>query len=311
MNELKCANCGSPLHAGEFDSTVKCDFCGAEYEIVTDDNAKVELIRLKLIKEMYEDSKKEASKKPKKAAPKKKSPKMKKGCLTAIALVFVIIAVIGMIGSIFDKASEASRFRNITWSELAMGDKLPEPESTKCYVSLDSTYGLSLYVADYDKEAFNRYVTACQKMGYTVDSEKSNGTYSAYNEEGCYLDMWFYTGEDQMHIRLDAAVEMSDFIWPSEGSIAQLVPAPDSGYGKIEYDYSGRFSAYVGNTTKQDFHAYIEKVKKAGFKKNYRNREDYFEANNSKDNYIRIEFKGFNTMYIRVDVNEDGIWTLD
>ena len=314
MNELKCTNCGSPIHAGELDSIVKCDFCGAEYEIITDDNAKVELIKLKLIKEMYEDSKKEAVRKPKKPAVKKPAVKQKRkgmGCLIAIAVIVIAVIGIGIIGTVLDKVNSISSFKNITWSELSMGDVIPEPESTKCDVSLDSSYGLSLYVADYDKEAFGRYVQECQDMGFTIDSEKSNGSYYAYNQDGCYLDVWYYSSENQMHIRLDAPVDMSEFIWPSEGSVAQLVPPPESNYGKVEYDYSGRFCAYVGNTTKQDFLAYIETVKKAGFKKNYRNRENYFEANNRQDNYIRIEYKGFNTMYIRMDVNEDGIWTLD
>ena len=109
-------------------------------------------------------------------------------------------------------------------------------------------------------------------MGYTVDSDETGSIYSAYNEEGYKLDLMMLT--DYYSISLDAPEELGDLEWPDSG-IAKMLPVPKSKTGKIKEDSSGDFSALVGDTSEDDFKAYVKGCKEKGFDIDYSNGDDY------------------------------------
>lgn len=80
------------------------------------------------------------------------------------------------------------------WSKTDLGNKIPKPEVKVVEVGIDDestfmfdAYGMSL-------EQFDAYVEQCQDLGYTVDIDSDEGFYSADNDEG--YNVYLYYEED-------------------------------------------------------------------------------------------------------------------
>ncbi len=80
------------------------------------------------------------------------------------------------------------------WTETDLGNKVPKPDVKVLEAGRDDkmifmfdAYGLSL-------DQFNSYVSECKNLGYTVDESSFEGFYSADNEEG--YNVYLYYSED-------------------------------------------------------------------------------------------------------------------
>lgn len=60
-----------------------------------------------------------------------------------------------------------------------------------------------------------------------------------------------------MHINLDSAMEMETITWPGLSEMAKLLPVPKSTTGKIYSNDEDGFSVYIGNTSIDDYNAYV------------------------------------------------------
>lgn len=92
--------------------------------------------------------------------------------------------------------------------------------------------------------------------------------------------------------------DFKEIKWPTSG-VAQMLPEPESKYGEISIDSSTAFYAYIGNTTADQYDAYVEKCQEAGFSVDYTKAETYYYADNeerydlslsydSKESYMTI-----------------------
>ena len=102
-----------------------------------------------------------------------------------------------------------------------------------------------------------------------------------------------------MDISIDAPLEMSDIVWPSNG-MGALLPAPPSLKGMIESEYASGFQAYVGGMSPEAFSVYADACIAAGFNVDYRKRNDYFYGENADGAHLNLEYEGFNTMSIHL-----------
>ena len=95
-------------------------------------------------------------------------------------------------------------------------------------------------------------------------------------------------------------MEMLKIKWP-KSEIAELLPVPKSTYGKIEREANNEFVIYLGNTSKNDYKDYIDKCIDKGFIEDYERGDDYFHAKNDDGYKVDIDYRGFDTMFLRID----------
>ena len=91
---------------------------------------------------------------------------------------------------------------DLDWSEYVLSDKLPEPKTLKGRLYTDSSSSLSLYIMDVDKDEYKDYVSACRDKGYTVDISNSSTSFSAKNEEGYSLHLYYDENDKEYSINL-------------------------------------------------------------------------------------------------------------
>lgn len=229
-----------------------------------------------------------------------------RGKLTGLSTVLVVVAVLLFLPFVLlSEGSERSsgvsqKTEEFNWDDLEMGSKLPKPESTLGRVSTDSGERLRVEIDPYTLTQFKAYVKACREAGYTVDVLMPyERDFEAYNEEGYHLELYHYDSRNYMMVYLDAPIQMSSFLWPSHG-LANLVPAPQSGVGKIVSDSADYFQVYIGETSLSDYSAYVSGCIEAGFSEEYYQYDRSFSGKNADGVRLSIDYEGFQTMYLRM-----------
>ncbi len=116
---------------------------------------------------------------------------------------------------------------NFEWLDTGLCTKVPSIDSNDGSYQTNSDIELSVRVEDISYSQFEKYITECQNLGYTVDAQKGTAGYTAYNAEGYYLDLqhWGYGGKNgPLDIKVLAPrAGNSNFVWPT-GPIADYIP---------------------------------------------------------------------------------------
>ncbi len=185
----------------------------------------------------------------------------------------------------------------INWSELIIGEVIPEPTSNSGKVYSNSDNYLSVAIVELSFEQYKQYLAACKDKGFTVDSDETNTFYDAYNKDGYKLHLYYYEGENELNISLTAPMEMSQITW-STSDYGKMLPAPKSTLGKIENDDKTGLTVYIGETSLDDYNAYVAACAEKGFTFNSKKTEKNFTASNSEGYALTVDYKGNNTMYI-------------
>ncbi len=184
-----------------------------------------------------------------------------------------------------------------TWPTDGLGAMLPAPDSENIRIGyeLDDTFK-----ADIEKATsadFQAYISKCEGAGFTIDIEKSSNDFSAYNEEGYRVEFRFYDSLQCISIYLHTPKVNGTFTWPTIG-LATLLPQPQTNIGTISIDSSKQFIAYIGETSLDDYKSYVNQCIELGFNVDFSNQEKLFTADNENGVSLRLEYQGFNTMYI-------------
>lgn len=207
--------------------------------------------------------------------------------IVALILAFPFLALMG-------NKSVSKDYKDFDWNSIKLHEYLPEPKSNSGDIITNTSESLDIDIKASESD-YSEYVDACIEMGYTVDSDETGSIYSAYNEEGYKLDLMMLT--DYYSISLDAPEELGDLEWPDSG-LAKMLPVPKSKTGKIKEDSSGDFSALVGDTSEDDFKAYVKGCKEKGFDIDYSNGDDYYNAKCSDGYELEIRYKALKIMEI-------------
>ncbi|MGI6003116.1 MAG: DUF6591 domain-containing protein [Lachnospiraceae bacterium] len=101
--------------------------------------------------------------------------------------------------SILLKAPE--KMTQIAWPQSALAQTIPQPASLQGSIQEDRSDYLAVHIGDTSKDDFNDYIDACSQAGYSVDYNRSDKYYTAYNEDGHYLSIK-YMGADVMSVEL-------------------------------------------------------------------------------------------------------------
>ncbi|MBQ2439644.1 MAG: hypothetical protein II271_00405, partial [Muribaculaceae bacterium] len=150
---------------------------------------------------------------------------------------------------------------------------------------------------------YNEYVKACIDMGYTVDSEKSDLRYEAFDAEGNNVSLSYISGD--MHIIIQVPEVLSEFVWPTTG-VASEIPAPTSNLCKVTSDTSKSFRAIVGNTTIEGYNDYIKCCAEKGFDIDYIKNDESYSAKNSEGFRLNVSYVGCNRIEILIQAPKEN-----
>lgn len=216
-----------------------------------------------------------------------------------LLIVILILAVIGSLGS----SSSGRKSERIYWDKLTLGQMLPKPVKEKGSIIVDSLDNLNVNIDNISSGDYKKYISECESMGYNIESEQDSNSYSAFDKNGYGLRVSYIS--DSMSIDLEAPMKMQEISWP-KSELAGLVPQTNSKTGKISTDSEDSFFIYVGETSKDEFNAYVDKCVENGFKVDYNRGQDFYNANDSKGNYLSVRYLGNKIICIEAKKSEDN-----
>lgn len=222
----------------------------------------------------------------------------RRGCLVAVVVVVALFVITGV------SRCGGGEDERLDWPTSGLATMLPKPDSDAGSISTNDNEAFSADVDNYTQEQFDSYVAQCQEMGFTVEAMTDTDEFDAYSEDGHHLTLSFSDSQESMDIDLEAPIEMDAISWPAAGA-GSLVPAPASTTGKIDSDSSTFFLAYVGETNAEAFASYVDACSGAGFNVDYDRGDTWYSADNADGVSLRVEYRGFNTMMVRVDAPDD------
>ena len=211
--------------------------------------------------------------------------------------LFAVIALVLIVP--FVMCANNDKLEKLDWPTSGVAEKLPDPNTKYGKVHYNTEKAFSADLEKVDQSKYEKYVTKCQKKGFTEENEKSSDHYHAYDSEGYELYVSYYDYNHSISISLSAPIQMANFSWPSKG-LATMLPKPASTYGKIETDSSDQFIVYIGKTSKNDYQSYVDKVSDASFNVDYTNADTSYHAENKDGYYVEITYKRQDTMYLYI-----------
>lgn len=221
---------------------------------------------------------------------------IKMKALAGVAILVLAIIYVFVRNGTIDDIRTANTVLEIPETELS--SVMPQIEGGKGkVVTNNSTYFSVEYYGISDSE-FENYKKVCKEQGFTIDCENTGSLFDAYNSDGYNIRITYYSKE--MHITVTDAMEMRTIKWP-DSEVANLLPKPKSNYGNISTSRDNCLIVYIGNTTIDDYIEYVSACIEKGFDKDLRQSDDHYHADNADGYHVVVEYRGFNTIFIRID----------
>lgn len=224
---------------------------------------------------------------------------MRKLLVAALAVVLgTAVLLCGCSGAGSSKGEES-------WPERGISEVLPVPD----FGSLDSVFDtgdqFSADLSGVSRDDFEGYLQACKSAGFTVDAQEAGDSYEAYSSEGCFLRLSYLDSSGgSLDISLRAPIEMSTIAWPANAP-GSLAPVPPSLTGKVSLDNAETYSVYIGQMDAQEYAAYVDACIAAGFNVDHSRSDDAFSADDAAGNSIRVDYEGFETVYVSVTASDE------
>ena len=213
-------------------------------------------------------------------------------------LVIALAAAI-ILGSVFGNKKDGGE--KIEWSKIELSAQLPELPFEKGKISTNTDEELSIKIEKVSEDDFKSYMKECAAKGYSVDAEKTQSSYEAYNSAGYHLDM--YLIGDSFSLSLKAPIKFGSIAWPTS-ELGFSVPEPKSSEGKFEYEYAEHFLVYVKIADKAEYEDYIDSCSAYGLDKNYDKGDTYYRADDENGYHISVSYEGNNIMSIEASSPE-------
>lgn len=192
----------------------------------------------------------------------------------------------------------------ITDKDVIMNNVFKNSFKYKGYFESNDNDELYMHICKAKREDFNKIVKELKENGFNVEdtSEEADITdaFLAYKGKNYYVDVTYFNDDNYIEIMAIKYKKMEKIKWPTFG-IALNVPAPSSTVGYINNDSSEYFSATLDINSKDEYEAYVEAVKAAGFIHNYSTGKYYYSAENDKEYTVTVTYHENNTLDIEID----------
>lgn len=227
---------------------------------------------------------------------KKQIIKVKKGWIHFALIALAFLLLVPYVGLFNTQETRGERF---AWSDIILGEVIPEPKSNRGEIYNNSDDNLSLDIYNTSKTQYSDYVEACKDKGFTVDVEDLDSSFDAYNETGYKLSLDYFERDNRLGITVDKAIDLGVIEWPESG-LALFIPEPGSEKGKIDQDDEKGFNAYVGSVSLADYKDYTNLCANMGFTIEAKETEKTFYAKNPEGYRLDVDYEGYNTIYISI-----------
>ena len=212
--------------------------------------------------------------------------------------IHILVAIVGILLIIptMKSCGSANREENVAdtrWSIIFLGDEIPEPESKKLDIHENTETELDVDVMRVSDEAYYEYISDCKEMGYTIEMDEDSIGYSAYNEEGYFLDISYRKSHDEMNISLEAPTTTLDLEWDKH-TILSVLPAPKSTFGAYSYEREDEVEVIVSNTTKADYDEYMNSCIALGFDVDSEKENTSYESYNNNGYKLSLSYESGN-----------------
>lgn len=302
--DLTCPKCGAPLDFHKELSELSCPYCGYKEALVESDAVKIERLRAEASKETAQAMKQAVS-----AAPKKKPLTLKEVKRRALIILAVSAALFFFL-CVTSSVSSSRRYSNYikeraektyAWPKSGLAQLIPQPVSSHGELYLDSG-SLSVYVAGTSEDEYNQYVEDCKDAGFTIGINQYSSYFDAYDEAGNYLDLTYVADDEEMHLRLEKAIETEPIEWP-DNPLVQKLPVPPSLSGNIYEDSNDYCTIYISGMSLSDFKQYAGECSQAGFEKEAYLYGETFYGKDKDDNRLSLDYLPSKLMKIHVSAH--------
>ena len=215
--------------------------------------------------------------------------------VVALILIVIIALILGRDNGV------KKEYQDIVWSDLKLGNLIPEPSKTYGEIRVDLDTALTVTLIKITNEEFQEYKNKCIDAKYTIESEEDKTSYIAFNENGYELRLIY--SNDELDIYLDAPEEFSEIEWPTNGLGAKL-PIPKSKIGRIAGDNEESFIVHLGETSMDELNNYIKECKDYGFNLLLGESEGFYNANNDEKYELTLRYLGYNNIEISLRAPE-------
>lgn len=96
----------------------------------------------------------------------------------------------------------------IEWPSIGLATLLPTPVSNKGTITTNSSSEFEAYIGEISKDDYTAYVNNCMELGFSVDFDTTEKSFTASNENKVMLQME-YQGFSTMYIHIEAAQNAS------------------------------------------------------------------------------------------------------
>lgn len=199
-------------------------------------------------------------------------------------------------------------YKPFLWDDMVLSQELPKPPSEVGIISKNTKGLLSMEVYQVTIKQYYDFVEQCKQFGYTIDADEDDTSFKAFNLDGYELYTYFREyGDNYLSISLEAPEEMGEYEW-TDSYITDKLPKPESQIGNITWDSSTNFAIHLGDTTIEQYNAYVDKCIEKGFDVEHSRGEKSYSAYDSEGFQLNVDYKGNNVMniYIKSPENWDG-----
>ncbi len=150
------------------------------------------------------------------------------------------------------------------WSNIVLGDALPEPPTNQGEIHSNSDDYLSFELHEMSESDYTRYKNACIEFGYNLRSSISSGLYEASNSDRYRVSISYYEWDEKINVILDVPlpVELLNF---ANLKLFSLLPDLEAKYGRITENSEKKMDFCVVDIEKDGFKQYIEACKEMGY----------------------------------------------
>ena len=157
----------------------------------------------------------------------------------ALAFVLSMMMLLGLVACDSNSGGydPSDSYTEITWPSSDLVSLLPVPEMLLGEINSESEDYFNVDLGA-TQEQFNAYVDACQEAGFTENYQKSSTRFQAYNVDGYYLYVSYYSSWQEMSITIRVPEEEESDAQDDtttttvKPTTATTTKAPDSGLGK-------------------------------------------------------------------------------
>lgn len=231
----------------------------------------------------------------------KKLLSVHKRWLSTAMIVLALTLLLPYFFALAHSGSNSNDAQKISWSDIVMGDILPNPDSDLAEIYSNTEELLSIDIYEIKESQFKSYVKACSDKGFVIEAEQLKASYNAFNQGGYELNIEYDEDEEKMSIHAEAPVKLVTLKWP-DNEMTKLIPVPKSTIGNITMDDETGFSAIIGETSLKEYGTYVQACIDKGFIVEVSQAEKEFSAMNSERFRLSVQYIGNNRM--QIDVKE-------